>query len=234
MPIDPNETILVVAAHPDDEVLGCGGMIGQAAKRGIDVHVAILGEGATSRHAMQDGLEGTAEVKKLQNQAREVARLLGTVETVFVGLPDNRFDTVPLLDIVKRIEDLVIKIRPSVVFTHHAGDLNVDHSIVHRAVLTAARPMPGQPVDEIYAFEVPSSTDWAFGQFGGPFHPNVFWDVQASLDAKIRALELYRSEIRSFPHPRSEELLRVNARRWGSLVGLEAAEAFELIWKRIV
>ena len=150
------------------------------------------------------------------------------MEVRFAGLPDNRFDTVPLLEIVKIVEELVVSIRPERIYTHHQGDLNVDHSVTHRAVLTATRPLPGALVKEILAFEVPSSTDWAFDRLT-PFRPNYFVDVTSTLETKIEAMETYRSEKREFPHPRSPEALEANARRWGSVAGHAAAEAFEVV-----
>ena len=144
-------------------------------------------------------------------------------------LPDNRFDTVPLLDVIKIIEKLIEQLQPRIIYTHHGSDLNIDHAIVHRAVLTATRPLAGCSVREIYAFEVASSTEWAFGQFQPAFQPNVFVDISATLETKVQALTLYESEARLFPHPRSPEALRAIARRWGSAVGVEAAEAFQLV-----
>ena len=219
--------VLVVAAHPDDEVLGCGGTIARLAQEGHDVYIAILGEGITSRYQQQEEAV-QAQVKALHARSRQVAELLGTKDLFLYNLPDNRFDTVPLLGVIKMIEELVQRIQPKVIYTHHGGDLNIDHIITHRAVLTAARPITECSVKEIYAFEVPSSTEWAFGQFQ-PFHPNVFMDISATLEAKLKAMELYESEVREFPHPRSLEALQAVARHWGSVVGCRAAEAFELI-----
>ena len=135
----------------------------------------------------------------------------------------------PLLDVVKVIEDLVNRLQPQVIYTHHRGDLNIDHTIIQRAVLTASRPVVGCPIKKIYAFEVPSSTEWSFGQFESAFQPNVFVDITDTLETKIKALAVYESETRSFPHPRSFEAIRNNARRWGSMVGLKASEAFVLV-----
>ena len=132
-------------------------------------------------------------------------------------------------NIVKIIEGIVAELAPEVIYTHHGGDLNIDHRIVHRAILTATRPMRGQSVREIYAFEVPSSTEWAFQRFEQVFRPNVFIDISGTLDIKIQAFAHYDSESRAFPHPRSPEALIAIARRWGSVAGCEAAEAFELI-----
>ena len=127
------------------------------------------------------------------------------------------------------VENLVEKLHPEVVYTHHGGDLNIDHQITHRVVLTATRPLKNCPVKEIYTFEIPSSTEWAFQQFEPAFRPNVFVDITETLELKIKAMQLYESETRPFPHPRSPEVLQAIARRWGSMVGLEAAEAFQLV-----
>jgi LmbE family N-acetylglucosaminyl deacetylase len=220
-------TTLVVAAHPDDEVLGCGGTIARLAQEGHDTHIAILGEGITSRYEQREQGEQAVEVLRATSQA--VADMLGATGLSLYGLPDNRFDTVPLLDVIKIVEELIERLQPQVIYTHHGGDLNVDHLVVHRAVLTATRPQAGQPVRDLYAFEVPSSTEWAFGQFRPSFHPNVFVDISATLEIKIQSMQLYESEARSFPHPRSPEALRAIAARWGSVCGLGCAEAFELI-----
>jgi len=131
--------------------------------------------------------------------------------------------------VVKTVEDLVADLKPDIIYTHHGSDLNVDHQIVHQAVLTATRPMQGQPVREIYAFEVPSSTEWAFQRLEPPFRPNVFVDIAGTLNIKLDAFSHYETEIRPFPHPRSLEAIEAIAKRWGSVVGCAAAEAFELV-----
>ena len=162
-------------------------------------------------------------------KSRQVARLLGAGNIFFYNLPDNRFDTWPLLKILKILEELIHAYRPEIIYTHHPGDLNIDHALTHRAVLTATRPLPGCPVKAVYAFEVPSSTEWAFGQLKPVFRPNIFMDIQETLDVKLQAMQLYESELQPFPHPRSVRALQAIARRWGSVAGLSAAEAFELI-----
>jgi len=220
--------VLVVAAHPDDEVLGCGATAARLVAEGHDVDFAILGEGLTSRHADR-GATDAGHLAALHRQVHAAAEKLGVKNVSLHKLPDNRLDTVPLLDVVKIVEELIHRLRPEVLYTHHGGDLNVDHGVIHRAVLTATRPMAGQPVKEIYAFEVPSSTEWAFQRLESPFRPNVFVDVTRALDAKIAAMECYESEARKFPHPRSPEALRAIAMRWGSVAGCNAAEAFELV-----
>jgi len=219
--------VLVLAAHPDDEVLGCGGTIARLAKEGSQVYIAILGEGVTSRYNKREDADKKL-IEKLHSQSRKVGRHLAVKDVLQLNFPDNRFDTVPLLDIIKEVEKLIKELKPAVIYTHHSGDLNIDHQITHRTVLTAARPVKDCPVTEIYAFEIPSSTDWAFQQFE-PFRPNVFIDIKETLEKKTQAMQLYESEVQKFPHPRSVEALVARARYWGSIAGLEAAEAFQLV-----
>jgi LmbE family N-acetylglucosaminyl deacetylase len=220
--------ILVVAAHPDDEVLGCGGTIARMAAEGRSVAIAILGEGITSRYDRREEADG--ELLRLHRErCQKAADMLGAKELFTYDLPDNRFDQVPLLEVAKIVEGLVDKVGPEEIYTHHGGDLNIDHVVVHRAVMTATRPVAGQIVREVYAFEVPSSTEWAFGQFTPVFRPSVFVEVDTFLERKVAAMQCYESEAREFPHPRSPEALRAIAQRWGATAGLKGAEAFELI-----
>jgi LmbE family N-acetylglucosaminyl deacetylase len=220
--------VLVIAAHPDDEVLGCGGTAARMVQEGSEVYIAIMGEGMTSRHQQREGADAK-QLKVLQEHAHAAARKIGAKDVFLQRLPDNRLDSVPLLEVVKLVESLIEKLQPQVIYTHHPGDLNVDHGVIHRAVLTATRPMAGQCVREIYAFEVPSSTEWAFSSVQPVFRPNVFVDISATLETKIAAMACYETEARPFPHPRSSEALRAIAARWGSVAGSAAAEAFELV-----
>jgi len=220
--------VLVVAAHPDDEILGCGATAARLVQEGRDVYFAVLGEGITSRHENRAAVD-PGQSSMLHRHAQAAAAVVGVKDILLYKLPDNRLDTVPLLEVVKLVESVVERLKPEVVYTHHPGDLNVDHGVIHRAVLTATRPITSHPVREIYAFEVPSSTEWAFGGLQPVFRPNVFVDVSATLDTKIAALACYETETREFPHPRSPEALRAVARRWGSVAGCGAAEAFELV-----
>lgn len=223
-----NDTVLVVAAHPDDEVLGCGGTMARMAAEGRDVHVLILGEGATSRHERREDADGAA-VDRLRGDALRAGTELGVKSVCLAGLPDNRFDTVPLLDVVKKIEAAIANLQPATVFTQHGGDLNIDHVVTYRASLTATRPLKNTPVRAVYAYEVASSTEWAFQRFAPEFRAALFVDISATLEAKIRAMQAYESESRAFPHPRSPESLRAMAARWGSVAGLQAAEAFDVV-----
>jgi LmbE family N-acetylglucosaminyl deacetylase len=217
-------SVLVVAAHPDDEVLGCGGTVARLAGAGEQVHIAILGEGATSRAGAPAGATGA-----LAAQAQEAGRALGAAEVVCLGLPDNRFDTLALLDVVQAVERLVARVAPHTVYTHHAGDLNVDHRIAHQAVVTATRPLPGAAVRRVLAFEVFSATEWGFGGTGPAFAPVHFVDVTETLEAKQRALACYAGELRPFPHPRSPEAVEALATWRGATAGLMRAEAFEVV-----
>jgi LmbE family N-acetylglucosaminyl deacetylase len=216
--------ILVVAAHPDDEVLGVGATVARHARAGDEVHALIVAEGSSSRGGSRDAAVKAHEIESLRESARAAARVLGAHPPRFGDGPDNRLDEMALLDVVKIVEHHVADVRPETVYTHHAGDLNVDHRVVHQAVLTACRPLPGSSVREILAYETVSSTEW-----GTPFVPNHFVAVDGFVDAKLRALECYRSEMREFPHPRSAESIRALAAFRGASIGASAAEAFAVV-----
>ena len=177
--------ILVIVAHPDDEVLGCGGIIAKHSAAGDEVYVLFLGKGRDDKY-------------------------------------DQKFDTIPLLHFIQKIEQTIKRIEPWIIYTHCSSDINRDHRIIHEAVLVATRPP--SPVKELYAFDVTS--DWAFGSFGS-FQPNVF--VEIDIDKKIGAMQAYKDELKSYPHPRSLEMIKVVAQKWGSVIGVEYAEAFELV-----
>ena len=225
--MENKKKILIIAAHPDDEVLGCGGIIAKYSQSN-DIFIAILGEGISSRYQTRDEVK-EKELLDLKQQSREVGKFLGVKENLFFDFPDNQFDSVPLLKIVKKIEGVIEKVRPEIIYTHHSGDLNIDHRIIFQAVLTATRPVNNCPVKEIYSFEVPSSTEWSFQKINGPFLPNVFEDISETWEKKIQAMRMYKTEIKEFPHPRSEQAILAIAKKWGSTAGLKYAEAFELI-----
>ena len=220
-----SRSVLVVAAHPDDELLGCGGTLIRHAQEGDTVHIVILAEGATSRdHPNEtDAQEGTAELKLA---CADAARIIGAQPPVLVGFPDNRMDRLELLDITKLVETHVERTRPSIVYTHHGGDLNIDHQLTHQAVLTACRPV-GSGVEAIYAFETLSSTEWGFPD--RPFVPNRFVNIENQLEQKFKALACYSSEMRGFPHPRSPEAVEALARSRGATSALSAAEGFMVV-----
>lgn len=218
--------VLIVASHPDDEVLGVGGTACAHAAAGDTVEVVIVAEGVTSRHP-----EATLEklnplIGELREAAVKAARTLGTSKPRFLGLPDQRLDTVPLSDIVRSIETIVAEVGPQIIYTHHAGDLNLDHRIVHDAVITACRPLPDSSVNLIRCFETLSSTEWNSPNFRPNFIPTDFIDIAAQLDQKLTALAHYQKEMRAFPHARSLKAVRALAEWRGATVGRLAAEAF--------
>ena len=217
---------LCVAAHPDDEVLGAGATMAALADRGCEVHALVLGEGVGARY------EGDArpedEVARLQGELAEAGRILG-VAMHQRALPDNRFGTVPLLDVIHLVEAVKADVEPDIVFCHHAGDMNQDHEVVAQAVLTAFRPLPGERPVTLLGFETLSSTEYNAAPGAPAFVPNWFEDATPGLERKVAAMAAYASELREWPHPRSLEGIRVAARRWGMTVGLEAAEPFMLL-----
>jgi len=216
-------TVLVVAAHPDDEALGCGGTMLRHKQAGDTVQVLFLADGETARDA-----KAADRIAARRAQAVAACEILGAEAPHFEQFPDNRMDTVPLLDVTKAVEKVVSAVKPSVVYTHHGGDLNVDHRVTQQAVMTACRPLPGSSVRSIYAFEVASSTGWA-GLAQLPFAPARFVDIDQQLSAKLRALHCYSDEMLAFPHVRSFEAVEALARWRGASAGLPAAEAFEVL-----
>jgi len=220
---------LVVAAHPDDEVLGCGGTIARHADAGDQVHVLIVAEGATSRLQKRDRLQADEELSSLAQSAQRVGSILGAAGVELLDLPDNRLDSLDRLDLIKRIEQRIDRHQPHVVYVHHAGDVNVDHRRLHEAVVTACRPTPGHPVRRLLSFEVASSSEWQPPGSAPAFQPNLFVDITDQWQRKQEALLAYSSEMRPWPHARSVEALEHLARWRGAQVGVEAAEAFCLL-----
>ncbi len=218
-------TVLVVAAHPDDEALGCGGTIARHAAAGDDVVVVFIADGVTSRAPDEDR---SAELVRRQEAARAAGAILGVRDVRFGDLPDNRLDTVPLLSVAQAVEAVVHEVGPTTIYTHFAHDLNVDHRLVHEAVITAVRPQPSAAVTTVLTFETPSSTEWRAPGAGTPFAPDWFVDITDTLDLKLRALDAYAEEMRPWPHPRSREAIAHLAHWRGSTVGRVAAEGFVL------
>jgi len=218
----------VISSHPDDTELGCGATIVRHIQNGDIVNVLILAEGITSRGNKEDNF--SEELEQLQQTAIKANKLLGVSNVEFGNLPDNKMDSVNLLDIVKIVEKFINTYQPEVIYTHHSGDLNIDHQLTYQAVMTATRPVENQVVREIYTFEIPSSTEWSFDY---SFKPNVFIDISNTIDLKLQALNCYESEMRKFPHPRSPEAIKIIAQRWGTVVGCSMAEVFKLVRKVI-
>ncbi|MEH1838232.1 MAG: PIG-L deacetylase family protein [Nostoc sp.] len=210
-------TILIVAAHPDDEVLGCGGTIAKLSSQGTEVATLILTNGEPSRNL------------NIQQQADNASDILGSLSPRILNFPDQRLDCVPMVELATAITNAIIDYKPEVVYTHFAGDLNLDHRLVFEATAIATRPTRQHRVQKLYSYHVPSSTEWAFGQLGA-FVPNVFVGIAGKpLNAKRKAMSEYTKEVMEFPHPRSPEALFAIASSWGSVAGLLAAEAFILV-----
>jgi LmbE family N-acetylglucosaminyl deacetylase len=218
------ERVLVVAAHPDDETLGAGGTVARLAAGGGEVWVCIACDGVTARHS---------EVDRQRACAREACALIGAARVVFLDLPDQRLDTLSLLDVIRPIEECVAEFQPDTVLTHFEQDVNQDHGVVFRAAMVATRPAPGKGVRTVMCFETASSTEWAPPFAGSTFAPNVYVDISETLRTKVEAMAVYAgthvSEVREYPHPRSLEAIEVYARRHGVAVGMEAAEPFMLV-----
>ena len=224
-----SDSVLIIAAHPDDEVLGCGGTIARHSESGDQVHVLIVAEGLTSRSYERDRAAVQNQLSDLSRAAQLAGSILGAVSVELLDLPDNRLDSLDRLDLIKRIEHRMDEYQPQVVYVHHAGDVNVDHRRLHEAVVTACRPTPGHSVKRLLSFEVASSTEWQPPGSGSAFQPNWFVDISAQLQRKCEALEAYASEMRPWPHPRSSTAVEHLARWRGAQVGVEAAEAFCLL-----
>lgn len=220
--------ILVVAAHPDDEILGCGGTILKHIASGDIVHTMIMAEGLTSRDYKRDVIGRADELSELHQKARKVADFMGVEKLIMHSFPDNRMDSVTLLDVVKKIENEVDEFQPNIVYTHHAGDVNIDHRITHDAVITACRSLPGESVTDILFFETLSSTEWQMMTADKIFQPNVYVDIKNFMKKKLELLKLYNSEMREYPHPRSYSGVEILAQYRGLTVGCPYAESFML------
>ena len=233
--------ILVVSAHPDDETIGMAGTLKQISKH-HNVKVLFLSEGITSRRTTgyvsipkyeisdEDMAKMDDEIELRKRQAKKALRLLGVKKTRFLDLPNLELDQIPLLQIIKEIEKDIQEIDCDIIFTHHWNDLNIDHRIAYQATITAARPIPTSKISKIISFEIPASTDW---QRPYKFNPNLYVDISKELNLKLKALAEYKYELRKFPHPRSKEATIAIAKRWGSLAGYQAAEAFEVVLSKV-
>ena len=215
--------VLIVAAHTDDEVIGCAGTIARHVAAGDTVNIVYMADGVTSRDGYQN-----EELLLRQKAATEAQAVLGCSNVFSLGFPDNRMDTLSILDVVKPLEEIIQEFKPVSVYTHHYGDLNVDHRVTHQAVMTACRPLPGSSVKQIYTFEVMSSTEWA-SPGNLPFLKNYYVDISAFMGMKREALNAYALEMREAPHSRSIENIMYLAQHNGHCVGVDAAEAFMLM-----
>ena len=225
-----NKKIMVIVAHPDDEILGIGGTINLLSKLGAKIKVVILGEGITSRSNERNINKDKKKLLIHKNNIEDARDILGYHELSTYNLPDNRFDTFALLDIIKIIEDEKYIYNPEVIFTHHGGDLNIDHQKTFEAVLTSVRPIKKETVKALICFETMSSTEWNSTSESRNNMQNFFIELtEEELIKKIAAMESYIFEKRDFPHPRSRKSIRNRAQMWGITVGAEFAEPFQII-----
>lgn len=226
-----NKRIMLVVAHPDDELLGLGASMNKLIHHyGVTAHVVILGEGITSRSDKRDSRDWHNELALHKANIAAAQKAIGYQSNAVYDFPDNRFDSVDLLDIIKVIEKEKKAFQPEVIFTHHGGDVNIDHQRCFEAVITACRPMADEKVKCIISFETPSGTEWRASTDPRHFIPNFFIAVEEEqLEAKIKGMESYEFEKRPFPHPRSPQALRIQAQRWGVAIGTNAAEAFTIV-----
>jgi len=226
-----NKQILVIVAHPDDELLGCGATMHKLiSEYNCSIRAVILGEGLTSRSKNRNVDEWQQALSEHKNNIENARIKIGYKSTGMYDLPDNRFDTIALLDIIKIIEDEKELFSPEIIFTHHGGDLNIDHQKVFEAVITSTRPLPEEKVKCIITFETPSGTEWIASSEPKQFVPNFFVQVsEKNIMTKIQGMESYIFEKRNYPHPRSPKALKVLAERYGIMLGGGFYEAFQII-----
>jgi len=221
-----SKKILIVAAHPDDEVLGCFGTVARLIKEGYEAYTLILGEGKTSRDEQRVLEDRKEDIALLNNEIEDANYIIGIKKVFIESFPDNRFDSVDLLDIVKVISQVKEELNPDIIFTHYENDLNIDHQITYKAVITATRPMHDECVKEIYSFEILSSTEWNYPL---SFSPDTYFDISETIKLKLEAMKKYTSELCVYPHPRSLDGIELNAKYQGMRVGKNYVEAFKTI-----
>jgi LmbE family N-acetylglucosaminyl deacetylase len=220
------KNILVIAAHPDDEVLGCGGTIAKHVANGDVVDIIFLTNGVSSRNLTSKNVNKNISIRR--QSAIKAINILGANNPIFLDFSDNQLDKYSLLEVIKPLENIIFKIAPARIYTHHYNDLNIDHQITNKAVVTICRPQKKNTVKEVLFFEIPSSTEWQISKKSNYFIPNWFEDITLYLPKKIIALKAYNVELMKWPHPRSTKGIEALASWRGSSVGYGAAEAFVL------
>lgn len=214
--------ILVIATHPDDEVLGCGGIIVRHAAAGDSVHVLVVTRGAPEVYP-------AGQVEELRRELAAAHNLLGVAAVHFLDFPAPRLDTIPGHELADAIGGVLQLTQPNMVFLPHRGDLHADHRAVHQAALVAARPGGNARIEQLLSYETLSETEWGSPSPADAFLPNVFLNITDYLALKLKAIGCYRSQLKEFPHPRSLQAVEAQARLRGSTAGFAAAEAFMLI-----
>lgn len=218
--------VLILAAHADDEVLGCGGTIARLVNEGHRVNAVIFCENASARFV--SGYSSSMP-EKLEQMCNACAKVLKMQQPVFLRFADQKLDTYPALEIVQTVEKVLREHKPDMVLVHHGGDINEDHRVLFEATMVATRPLPNGHIKSILTYETISATEWGISNHHSSFQPNVFYDISTTLELKLQAFSQYTSEMREFPHPRSLEAIEIRAKDWGARVGLPAVEAFQLI-----
>ena len=222
-----NKNILVLAAHADDDALGCGGTLAKLANQGCKIHATYFTDGVSSR---KDKKKIKEKILNRKKHSLEASKILGIKSVKNFLYPDNKLDAVPLIKIIRNIESVINRIKPEIIFTHYENDLNVDHQIINRATITATRPKPKSKINQILLFETLSSSEWKFtNKKKNIFNPNYFVDIQKTINTKIKALKCYKDEILKWPHPRSIKGVQNLAMYRGQTVGIKFAEAFYLL-----
>jgi len=215
-----SQNILILAAHPDDEVLGCGGVIQYYTSRKDNVYVCVVTDGSSSQYQ--------GDIKKAQakdQQTLRVQKFLGIKEFIRLDFPDMKLDTIAHIDINRKLENVINQIKPSIIYTHSSTDVNLDHILVYQSTKVVTRP--GKPfLDQVYSYEVLSSTEWSRDN---PFNPNTYFDISSYIEKKVKAFNLCRTEIRPYPHPRSAQGVKSLAKYRGIQSGFKYAESFQLI-----
>ena len=214
--------ILVIAPHPDDEVLGCGGTIAKHASGGDEVYLCIVTK-AYPPEWSED------EVRERKEEVLRANKILGIKKTYFLDLPTVKLDTIPQKELNDVITEVVNEVQPEVVYIPHKGDVVRDHQLVFDAAMVAVRPKPGSVVKKALCYETLSETEWAAPFPENAFIPNVYVDISETLENKLRAMSEYKSELKNLPHPRSLKAISNLAKLRGSTIGVEAAEAFMLV-----
>lgn len=216
--------VLVIAAHPDDEVLGMGGTIARLSSEGYKISLLIITDGSSTQYLNDENIDSIIEEKK--RETKEAADILGIDTIYYGGLPDMKLDTIPHIRINEVIENIIYKIKPNIVFTHFWGDVNIDHQAVYKSTLVVARPLINQCINEIYCYSVPSSTEWNPAKAHTAFMPNTFVGIEEYAENKYNAMLAYKKEIRDYPHPRSIKYLEIDDLCNGQQVGMKHVECF--------
>ncbi len=221
------DSILIISAHPDDEVIGCGGTILKAIELGAKVSVLFLGEGVSTRYPNNENSKACkAAIKFREQSALKCLKSLGIRNFKFNHFLCTRFDTYPILNFVRIIENFIGKVKPNIIFTHNESEVNIDHVVTNKATEIACRPISKLSVKKIYAYEAVCSSNFKFKK---NFSPDTYVDIKKYIKRKIKALKYYKNEIRNYPFPRSTLGIETQARYRGMQSGLEFAEAFELL-----